>query len=405
MLWIVLTLWLMVDVKCQMNATPCRRSDPCPILHEWHKPGNLLIGGITAQVIYVLEEHLFGEHPSRKSFMPPLLAFAVKQINSNPKLLSNLAYGSFAPKKHGTKMAASFYHMSPNEILQTLGIIHLLKHFGWTWVGLLILDDDSGDNFIEALDPLLSENKICSAFMERIPKQAFFSMFHGSVVLPRSVCNDPCPAGYQKKKKEGEKFCCYDCDPCSAGKMSNRSGQTDAMSCPRSDPSPILHEWYKPGNLLIGAITAQILAYGSFAPQKHGTKMAASFYRMAPNETLEIAGIIHLLKHFGWTWIGLLILDDDSGDNFLQALDPLLSENGICYAFVERFPKQSFLFMFQVCKFAAETCSKNDPFPVRHEWQQPGDVLLGGMSSQITYIFHPLSFKRHPSEELKNDTP
>ncbi|XP_026546158.1 vomeronasal type-2 receptor 26-like [Notechis scutatus] len=72
--------------------------------------------------------------------------------------------------------------MAPNEILQTLGIIHLLKHFGWTWVGLLILNDDSGDNFIEALDPLLSENKICSAFMERIPKQAFFSMFHGSVV-------------------------------------------------------------------------------------------------------------------------------------------------------------------------------------------------------------------------------
>ncbi|XP_026546157.1 vomeronasal type-2 receptor 26-like [Notechis scutatus] len=68
---------------------------------------------------------------------------------------------------------------------------------------------------------------------------------------------------------------------------------------------------------------------------------------MAPNESLQIAGIIHLLKHFGWTWIGLLILDDDSGDNFLQALDPLLSENRICYAFVERFPKQSFFSMFQ----------------------------------------------------------
>ncbi|XP_029141747.1 vomeronasal type-2 receptor 26-like [Protobothrops mucrosquamatus] len=68
---------------------------------------------------------------------------------------------------------------------------------------------------------------------------------------------------------------------------------------------------------------------------------------MAPNESLQIAGIIHLLNYFGWTWIGLLILDDDSGDNFLQALDPLLSENRICSAFVERFPKQSFFFMFQ----------------------------------------------------------
>ncbi|XP_029141748.1 vomeronasal type-2 receptor 26 [Protobothrops mucrosquamatus] len=68
---------------------------------------------------------------------------------------------------------------------------------------------------------------------------------------------------------------------------------------------------------------------------------------MAPNENLQTVGIIQLLKHFGWTWIGLLILDDDSGDNFLRALDPLLSENRICSAFVERFPKQAFIFIFQ----------------------------------------------------------
>ncbi|XP_034260343.1 vomeronasal type-2 receptor 26-like [Pantherophis guttatus] len=75
--------------------------------------------------------------------------------------------------------------------------------------------------------------------------------------------------------------------------------------------------------------------------------MAASFYRMAPNESLQVVGIIQLLKHFGWTWIGLLILDDDSGDNFLRSLEPLLSENRICSAFVERFPKQAFIFIFQ----------------------------------------------------------
>ncbi|XP_070810870.1 vomeronasal type-2 receptor 26-like [Pituophis catenifer annectens] len=89
------------------------------------------------------------------------------------------------------------------------------------------------------------------------------------------------------------------------------------------------------------------LAYGSFAPKKQGTKMAATFYRMAPNESLQVAGIIQLLKHFGWTWVGLLILDDDSGDNFLHVLEPLLSENRICAAFVERFPKQSFFFIFK----------------------------------------------------------
>ncbi|XP_029142157.1 vomeronasal type-2 receptor 26-like [Protobothrops mucrosquamatus] len=72
--------------------------------------------------------------------------------------------------------------MAPDETLQIVGIINLLKHFGWTWIGLLILDDDSGDNFLQVLETLLSENRICSAFLERIPKQAFFSMLHGTVV-------------------------------------------------------------------------------------------------------------------------------------------------------------------------------------------------------------------------------
>ncbi|XP_015684860.1 vomeronasal type-2 receptor 26-like [Protobothrops mucrosquamatus] len=56
-------------------------------------------------------------------------------------------------------------------------------------------------------------------------------------VLPRSVCNNPCPAGYHKKKKEGKTFCCYDCDPCSDGKMSNMSDMIACSECPE-DQSP-----------------------------------------------------------------------------------------------------------------------------------------------------------------------
>ncbi|XP_070585191.1 vomeronasal type-2 receptor 26-like [Erythrolamprus reginae] len=104
------------------------------------------------------------------------ISFFMSDIISLYKI-PQLAYGSFAPKKHGTEMAASFYCIAPNENLQIVGIIHLLKHFGWTWVGLLILDDDSGDNFLQVLDPLLSENRICSAFVERMPKQVYFFMF------------------------------------------------------------------------------------------------------------------------------------------------------------------------------------------------------------------------------------
>nr|XP_034957703.1 vomeronasal type-2 receptor 26-like [Zootoca vivipara] len=61
---------------------------------------------------------------------------------------------------------------------------------------------------------------------------------------------------------------------------------------------------------------------------------------MVPNEAHQFVGIIRLLKHFGWMWIGLLAQNDNSGEHFLQILEPLLSENGICSAFTQRIPKQ-----------------------------------------------------------------
>ncbi|XP_061446386.1 vomeronasal type-2 receptor 26-like [Rhineura floridana] len=50
-------------------------------------------------------------------------------------------------------------------------------------------------------------------------------------VQPVSVCNEHCHPGYQKKKKEGRKFCCYDCAPCPEGKISKQSDMDDCFKC------------------------------------------------------------------------------------------------------------------------------------------------------------------------------
>lgn len=62
---------------------------------------------------------------------------------------------------------------------------------------------------------------------------------------------------------------------------------------------------------------------------------------MAPNEARQYMGIIQLLLHFAWTWVGLLTVDDDSGEHFLKTLEPLLSKNGICLALTGRIPNRS----------------------------------------------------------------
>ncbi|XP_028560707.2 vomeronasal type-2 receptor 26-like [Podarcis muralis] len=50
-------------------------------------------------------------------------------------------------------------------------------------------------------------------------------------VIPISVCTEHCPPGHQKKRKEGEKFCCYDCAPCPEGKISDQNDIDDCFRC------------------------------------------------------------------------------------------------------------------------------------------------------------------------------
>ncbi|XP_054849982.1 vomeronasal type-2 receptor 26-like [Eublepharis macularius] len=51
-------------------------------------------------------------------------------------------------------------------------------------------------------------------------------------VLPLAVCNDNCQPGHSRKMKEGKPFCCYDCDPCPEGKVSDQKDMDDCFKCP-----------------------------------------------------------------------------------------------------------------------------------------------------------------------------
>ncbi|XP_042329809.1 vomeronasal type-2 receptor 26-like [Sceloporus undulatus] len=64
---------------------------------------------------------------------------------------------------------------------------------------------------------------------------------------------------------------------------------------------------------------------------------------MATNEDSQYMGIVSLLQHFRWTWVGLFVVDDDSGERFLETMDPLLSQNGICTAFTRQILTQDHL--------------------------------------------------------------
>ncbi|KAG6539681.1 type-2 vomeronasal receptor [Crotalus adamanteus] len=80
-----------------------------------------------------------------------------------------------------TKIQFPFiYRVVPNEKHQYKGIVELLKHFQWRWVGIITLDDDKGESFVRTLVPMLSQNGICSAFTDRMPSITNFLEIHDS---------------------------------------------------------------------------------------------------------------------------------------------------------------------------------------------------------------------------------
>ncbi|XP_062993030.1 vomeronasal type-2 receptor 26-like [Elgaria multicarinata webbii] len=79
-------------------------------------------------------------------------------------------YGSVDPALRDKIQFPSFYQMVPKEESQYIGIVQLLKHFGWTWIGLILSDNDSGETFLRTLRPRLLLSHICIAWMQVIPK-------------------------------------------------------------------------------------------------------------------------------------------------------------------------------------------------------------------------------------------
>ncbi|XP_060110806.1 vomeronasal type-2 receptor 26-like [Heteronotia binoei] len=76
------------------------------------------------------------------------------------------------------------------------------------------------------------------------------------------------------------------------------------------------------------------------------TLSGLSTYRMVPNEAQQYKGILQLILHFRWTWIGFITEDDERGERFQHAMVPLFYQNGICVAFVSELRQNSMISSF-----------------------------------------------------------
>ncbi|XP_063302470.1 extracellular calcium-sensing receptor-like [Pelobates fuscus] len=60
-----------------------------------------------------------------------------------------------------------------------------------------------------------------------------------------------------------------------------------------------------------------------------------SFFRTVPSDTFQSQGLAQLLLYFGWTWVGLVAIDNDYGQQAIQLIKKEIIKAGACVAFTE----------------------------------------------------------------------
>ncbi|XP_053120145.1 vomeronasal type-2 receptor 26-like [Hemicordylus capensis] len=234
----VLVLMLLVQSVCIAPIAKCTSGSPLPILHKYHHSGDVLIAGIISQIYIFSNPIRFEKHPSQELFNE-LVRFTANWTyrvsmellyrqrrfipnyrcgfqnnpiaviggpNSNVCFnmatilciykIPQLIYGS-APVMNNKKEAVLFHRLFPHGALQYKGILQLLLHFQWIWIGVISQDDDNTERFIENVLPQFALSGICFDFIERFPKLTFSSEFdemvgkgfESFVVIGRSTAN------------------------------------------------------------------------------------------------------------------------------------------------------------------------------------------------------------------------
>ncbi|XP_061447676.1 vomeronasal type-2 receptor 26-like [Rhineura floridana] len=289
-------LWmLMPPIECKPHTLMCSTIDAFQLPYKYYQTGDLIIGEIVTLLGCMFEKIPFSEHPTTK-FVNELtatvknyqhvlsLAFAVKEINENHKLLPNISLGfniydsctnARITHQNTLKLLSTSERTVPNfkcnnkNMIAVIGgldsevSLHMASILGLykipqlhPFLRSISFNSSAGDAI------MFNENGELTAGFDIInwvtfPNQSFLKVKVGRVepqlsqdqeftlneaaikwdstfnqVLPLAVCNDNCHPGYSKKKKEGKPFCCYDCALCPEGKFSEQKDKDECSKCP-----------------------------------------------------------------------------------------------------------------------------------------------------------------------------
>ncbi|KAG8127093.1 hypothetical protein E2320_022112, partial [Naja naja] len=144
LLLLLLLFWLLPPSTAKKIQTVCLLPKHLKTEFQWelYSSGDLIIGGNLPRVTFV--------------------TYDVPDFQKNPSLLPEEIF------QGDRRIYPSFFWINPKESAQCEGLVQLLLHFQWNWVGLMANEDDGGEHFISSLILKLKEKEICLAFTEVI---------------------------------------------------------------------------------------------------------------------------------------------------------------------------------------------------------------------------------------------
>ncbi|XP_069816738.1 extracellular calcium-sensing receptor-like [Dendropsophus ebraccatus] len=86
---------------------------------------------------------------------------------------------------------------------------------------------------------------------------------------------------------------------------------------------------------ILGLLRYPQISHWSSSSLLSNRRKFPSFFRTIPSDVFQSKGLAQLVLQFGWTWIGLLGLDDDYGLQGMQLVRQEIIKAGACVAFTE----------------------------------------------------------------------
>ncbi|XP_053575471.1 extracellular calcium-sensing receptor-like [Bombina bombina] len=86
---------------------------------------------------------------------------------------------------------------------------------------------------------------------------------------------------------------------------------------------------------ILGLYRYPQISHFSTSPLLSDRRQFPSFFRTVPSDSFQTIGLAKLVIHFGWTWLGLLAIDNDYGQQGIQLVKQEIIKAGACVAFTE----------------------------------------------------------------------